>query len=252
MDHAGPLAPTAEDCALLLGSVAGYDASDPACADTAAPDLGGLYRAAGGLRFAAPRGYFEENVAPVVRKAVDEAAEVFGDMGAVRVDRDMPFAEEMFQMNRVVLPVEAATWHAANLASRRGEFGADVLKRLEIGERTSAADYARAKRRQVELTRELALYFRDVDFVLMPTTRVPAPTADQDAVTMAQHLTAFTAPFNLTGFPAVSLPCGFTEDGLPIGLQVVGRRWEEGLVLQVAHQYQLATDWHLRVPLLAA
>ncbi len=250
-DHAGPLAQTAEDCALLLQSVAGYDALDPSSVDTPVPDYSAaLDQPLAGVRLAMPSGYFSEQVDPEILNAVQEATGVLADCGAaiVREPRNVPFAEDSFQTNRTVLSAEAATFHRERLQTRAGDFGADVLMRLRSGAGISTADYAWARRRQVELRRSLELYFSEVDLLAMPTTRAVAPRFKSNGIAMAQHLTAFTAPFNLTGFPAISLPCGLTREGLPIGLQLVGRPWEEARLLQVAHQYQLATDWHKRQP----
>ncbi|MGB8646895.1 MAG: amidase family protein, partial [Anaerolineae bacterium] len=156
-----------------------------------------------------------------------------------------------FQMNRTILSAEAAAVHQERMDKQSEDFGADVRTRLLRGAGVSAAEYVRARRRQVELTRALELYFTDVDIILTPATRTPAERWGEDAVSMAGSLTGFTGPFNLTGFPAIALPCGFTQDRLPIGLQLVANRWNEALVLRVAHQYQLVTDWHAQRPPLA-
>lgn len=249
MDHAGPLAQTAQDCALLLQQVAGYDPADPSSVNLPVPDfVTPLSAPIRGLRFAAPRGYFEAGVDREVLGAVDQAARTLEELGAGRTSREMPFASEMFTMNRVVLRAEAAAYHQQNLATRPQDYGADQLARLQSAARIPTADYARGRRRQAQLVRELELYFQEVDFIIVPTTRVAAPRAGEDAVQMAEDLTAFTAPFNLTGVPAISLPCAFTSEGLPIGLQLVTRRWDEATLLRVAHHYQLVTDWHTRIP----
>jgi Asp-tRNA(Asn)/Glu-tRNA(Gln) amidotransferase A subunit family amidase len=145
---------------------------------------------------------------------------------------------------------EGAAYHREYLATRAKDYGVDVLQRLQEGAAVSMFEYARWKRRQVELTRALELYFGDMDLLVTPTTRIAAPRFDdaEGAVGMAQHLTAFTVPFNLTGFPAISIPGGFTREGLPIGIQFIALPWHEALLLQVAHQYQLVTDWHTRQP----
>ncbi len=134
------------------------------------------------------------------------------------------------------------------MRERPAGFGEDVLTRLKNGAAVRAPDYARAVRREAELIRALDLYFSDVDLVLTPTTRVPAPRFQNVAVALSQDLTAFTAPFNLSGFPAISVPCGFTRAGLPIGMQLVARPWNEALTLRAANEYQQATSWHRRVP----
>ena len=248
-DHAGPIAQTAQDCALLLNALAGFDAGDPASVNLPAPDfMQTLNASLRGVRFAMPQAYFVEQVDAQVLRAVQNAAEVLENIGAQRAEKAFALAPEMFQLNRTILRADAWTYHHAQLAEHADAYGQDVVKRLQEGEHISMAEYASARRHQTELVRAFDEWFADVDLLVVPTTRVAAPQMGANAVAMAQHLTAFTAPFNVTGFPALSLPCGFTDDGLPIGLQIIGPRWREDLILRAAHQYQLVTDWHTRIP----
>jgi aspartyl-tRNA(Asn)/glutamyl-tRNA(Gln) amidotransferase subunit A len=248
-DHVGPLAQTAQDCALLLNTLAGYDAQDPASVHLPAPDFTRtLNDSLRGLRFVTPKGYFEEKVDGEVLDAVERAASVLQDLGAQRVAKDFGAAPDLFQLNRVILRSEARAYHQTYLATQAEAYSADVLKRLHEGAAITTNEYATARRVQVELVRAFEMWFDDVDLLVIPTTRTPAPLIGSNALEMAQHLTAFTAPFNVTGFPAISLPCGFTRAQLPIGLQIVGPRWREDLILRAAHQYQLATDWHTQMP----
>lgn len=248
-DHVGPLAQSAEDCAYLLNAIAGYDSADPGSVDTPVPDyLQSLTRPLDGLRLAVPGGYFEQDVDAEILAAVRAAVRLLAASGMREVGRPLAFARVMFDTNRVILRVEAAAYHREMLAAHADRYGADVRKRLQSAATISAADYALARRAQVELIRDLDLYFRDADVLAIPTTRIPAPSQDEDPVSLAEHLTAFTAPFDVTGFPAISLPCGFTRSGLPIGLQLVARKWDEATLLQVAHHYQQATDWHSQLP----
>lgn len=248
-DHAGPLTQNAQDAALLLTTIAGYDPDDPVSENIPSTDFTALLpESLHGIRFAAPRGYFEADVNAEILTAVREAERVFAGLGAVGVENDLSFAEEMYDLNRIILRAEAAAYHSQWLKMRSEDYGKDVITRLQNGQRVTAEEYILARRRQSYVRRELKQYFQDVEFVITPTTRVPAPHIGTDPVTMAQHLTAFTAPFDVTGFPAISLPCGFTHEGLPIGLQIIGRAWDEARILQVAHQYQRVTDWHTRIP----
>ena len=250
-DHAGPLAQTAQDCALILQAIAGYDKRDPVSANVAVPNFSAtLQDSLRGLRFAAPRAYFEQEVDEEILRAVRDAERVLEELGAMRVEKNLPHAREMFEMNRVTLRVEAATFHREWLETRQDDYGADVYTRLKSFQTIRADEYALAKRQQAELTRALDFFFDDIDFFITPTTRIPAPRIGGDAVNLAQDLTAFTAPFDVTGVPAISIPCGFTREGLPIGLQIVGRAWDEARVLQAAHQFQLVTEWHSRMPTL--
>lgn len=250
-DHAGPLAQTALDSALLLNAIAGYDADDPVSVNVPTQDyVAALDQPVQGLRFAALRGYFEQDVDAEILRAVREAERVLEGLGAMRIERELPHVQEMFEMNRGTLRVEAATYHREWLERRVEEYGGDVYSRLKSYQSIRADEYAQARRRQTELVREMDRFFGDLDFFITPTTRIAAPPIGSDPVSLAHHLTAFTAPFDVTGSPAISIPCGFTHDGLPIGLQIVGRAWDEAGVLRVAHQFQGATDWHTRIPAL--
>ncbi len=249
MDHAGPIAQTAEDCALLLQVIAGYDPQDPASVNLPVPDYtAALAQPLKGLRIAVPGGYFSAQVNAGVQAAVDRAVQVFGQQGVVLTDKAMPFAEELFQLNRTMLSADAVAVHKERMEKQGADFGQDVMTRLVRGTSVPTPVYVRARRRRAELIRALTIYFDDVDLLITPTTRSPADRWSQDAVAMSGDATAFTGPFNLAGFPAISIPCGFTSDGLPIGLQLVANRWNEALLLRAAHQYQLVTDWHKRHP----
>lgn len=128
-------------------------------------------------------------------------------------------------------------------------FGDDVRRRLEIGAATTVADYVLARRTQSEVRRRLEELFDSHELLLLPTTPVSAPAIQgYDGVAQAGRLTPFTAPFNLAGLPALSVPCGFSREGLPIGLQIVSGAWREADVLNAGHAFEQATDWHTRHP----
>ena len=144
---------------------------------------------------------------------------------------------------------DAATFHQERLESSPEYFGEDVLRRLTAGAAFTSTEYIRARRTQTLLRRLHNLFFDDYDILLTPTTPIAAPPVEgQDAVEQAPRLTRFTAPFNLTGFPALSVPCGFVEAGLPIGLQIVACPWAEASVLRAGYAYEKATEWHKRRP----
>jgi len=248
-DHAGPFAQTAEDCALLLNVLAGYDPRDPTSVDQPVPDFGAeIEQPLSGLRFATGGDYFAQDVDAEILQAVDRVEAELRALGALQVDKKLDLGEEMFATNRLILRAEAATYHRENMVQRPQDYGPDILRRLQSVQKVSLTDYVLARRKQVELIRALELWFQDVDILVVPSTRVPPQLRGADVVPMAEHLTAFTAPFDVTGFPAISIPCGFTQSGLPIGVQLVGRRWDEPLILRAAHQYQQVTDWHARIP----
>jgi aspartyl-tRNA(Asn)/glutamyl-tRNA(Gln) amidotransferase subunit A len=157
---------------------------------------------------------------------------------------------ELLAAQRAILLTDAAAVHREHLRVRAADIGADVLQRLRTGQTFTGTDYAQARRDRDELRREWLALLRERDVILSPATTIAAPPREgQDAVEAAQRLTANTAPFNLTGLPAISVPCGFTRDGLPIGLQLAAGPWRERLLLQVARAYERATPWHERLPL---
>jgi aspartyl-tRNA(Asn)/glutamyl-tRNA(Gln) amidotransferase subunit A len=144
---------------------------------------------------------------------------------------------------------DGATVHHERLKEHPEMFGDDVRRRLEDGIKTPLPDYILARRTQAEGKKRLELFFESHDFLLTPTTPIAAPTIEgHDAVEQAGRLTRFTAPFNLAGLPALSVPCGFTKEGLPIGLQIVSRAWGESKVLNAGYVFEQATEWHKHKP----
>lgn len=249
LDHVGPLARTAEDCALLLEAMAGYDPLDPHSENVPLPDVTtGLRDGAQGLRIGVPSNHFFDNCEGDVAKAVEDAARVFERLGATITDVSVPEATTAAAQNGAILISDAAAYHRERLESARDAFGADVLWLLDIGAKTPATAYAlalefrRTFRRWLE--REL---FTTVDILLHPTTPIAAPPiAEGGAATST--LIQNTSPWNLAGVPVLSLPCGFTSAGLPVGLSLVGTFWSEAGLLRAGYAYQQATDWHLRTP----
>lgn len=248
-DHAGPMARNASDCAYLFETIAGYDRDDPSCVNVESEDPTMLSEDLRGVRIAVLRGYFEDKVDEEILRAVNTAADQLRTAGATVVERELDDAGEFFAINRVILRVEAAAYHREWLQTRTDEYGKDVLARLNNAASIKAEDYALAKRKQVELRRKLENFLDDLDALVVPGTRIAAPKIGSlDPVMLAEHLTAFTGPFNVTGVPALALPCGFTRTGLPIGMQIVGRPWDERMILQIGRIYQNQTDWHTRTP----
>ena len=144
---------------------------------------------------------------------------------------------------------DGAAVHRDRLKEHPEMFGEDILRRLEDGANTSSTEYILARRTQAEVKKRLEQFFETYDFLITPTTPIAAPTIEgHDAVEQAGRLTRFTAPFNLAGLPALSLPCGFTKEGLPIGLQIVSRAWADAKVLNVGYAFEQATAWHTHFP----
>ncbi len=248
LDHAGPMARRVDDAAVLLQAVAGYDPLDPASVNQPVDDyLAGLGDGVRGWRIALAAGEFFEKADVEVLMAIREASKVLKELGTEVIEVEIPWLKQAAQNNGLITTAEAAAFHRERLEASPGGFGEDVLERLQSGRSFSAAEYILARRSQSEFRRLLEQFFENFDILLTPTTPMPAPLiAGQDAVERARQLTRFTAPFNLTGLPALSLPCGFSDEGLPIGLQMVAAPWQEKKVLQAGYAYETATEWHLR------
>lgn len=250
LDHAGPLARTVRDLALTFAAIAGHDPLDPASADVATEDYtAGIDEGASGMRILVPTNYFFDEIDAEVDTAVREAARVFTTLGASVSEAALP-RTELLAAQRAILLTDAAAYHREHLRERAADIGVDVLTRLRAGQTFTGMDYAQARRDRDELRREWLGVLGAYDVILSPTTLIAAPPREgQDAVATAQRLTANTLPFNLTGLPAISIPCGFTQAGLPIGLQLAASPWRERLLLRVARAYESATAWHERLPL---
>ena len=253
LDHAGPMALRVEDCALLLDAITGYDPADPESIPrpTAENYHQSIHRPIEGLRVAVPKNYFFDAIDDTIANAVQDAVKVLERLGAHVSEVSYPDVEEDARVSGVIRVTEGATVHQRDLIERRGEIGADVLERLGQGMRTSPMDYVLAKRTQATKTRVRAGFFEEYDLLATPTIPIePPPISGIDPIQAASELTRFTSPFNLTGLPAISLPCGFSPHALPIGLQLVAGNWKESVLLSAANAYEEATDWKNRKPAL--
>ena len=259
MDHVGPMTRTAADSALVLGAMAGYDAADPTSSVLPVPDyaaaLSGDVR---GLRVGLLRTFFLESATPEVRAAVETAARVLEKAGAVVDEVALPAVRLAGAGALAVVATEAMAYHAAWLRTRKADYDPDVGKRLMAGAFVTGVHYVRGQQARALLRREVddALARRDV--LLAPATPITAAGIDERETTLGDGpsdirsaLIRLTRPFNFSGHPACSLPCGFSGAGLPIGMQIVGRPFDEAAVLRAADAYQRLTDWHTRRPVLA-
>jgi aspartyl-tRNA(Asn)/glutamyl-tRNA(Gln) amidotransferase subunit A len=249
LDHVGPLAASVEDAAIVLQAIAGYDAVDIASSDLPVTDyVAALREDAKALRVGVARGYFFDDLDPEVGAAVEQAVRELQSLGAEvkEVKLDVP-------TDRTLQLAEAYAYHAENVARTPELYQAETVRRILKGADITAAEYIRSRRELEEARRSIRRVFADVDVLVTPTTPVPAPAiadlkADPEALRPAELvLLRNTRPFNVWGLPAISVPCGFTESGLPIGMQIAGPHWREDLVLRVAHAYEQATEWRGRV-----
>ncbi len=239
VDHAGPLARTVEDVALLLTAIAGHDPRDPASAAVPVPDFcAELGRGVQGLRLGLLRAPQSERAAPEVRAAVERAARRLADAGAEVVEVEASLLAEADAISFTVMGAEAAAYHLERLRVQPDRFGADVFERLAAGAVLPAVDYVQAQRARSRLIAQVEAWFTRVDAVLLPAAARTAPEIGPDAARQMRAYPSPRRPFNLTGHPAVSVPCGVDAHGLPIGLQVVGRYWDEATVLRVAAAWE--------------
>ncbi len=251
-DHVGPIARTVRDAALLLQAIAGHDPRDPASSRAPVPDyLGALGAGVAGLRFALPRDFFFDRTDPPVAAAVRAAARTLEGLGANVEEVPLPHAGLTVAAGATILFAEATAYHERWLRTRPQDYGPLVRARLRVGAAILATDYLKAQRARGVLIAETERLFDQVDALLTPTTAIAAPRHDEHTIRWPDGddedvrgaTLRFTRPFNLLGFPAISIPCGFTSDGLPIGLQIVGRPFAEATVLRVARAYEAATAW---------
>jgi aspartyl-tRNA(Asn)/glutamyl-tRNA(Gln) amidotransferase subunit A len=254
LDHAGPLARTVRDLAIALQALAGHDPLDPGSADVPAEDyLADLERGAKGLRILIPTTHFFDDVDPEIDASVREAAKVFTSLGARVDERVLPHTELLRETQRTIISSEAAAYHREHM-NDPAAFGPYVLERMKQSSTLGATELAAAHRTRTEIRRAWTAVLRDVDLILTPTTPAPAlarddarPAGERDAAA-ARLMTSYTSPFNLTGLPAISVPCGFTRAGLPMGLQLAAGPWRESLLLRGARAYERETTWTERHP----
>lgn len=244
LDHAGPMARTVRDAALLYAAIAGYDADDPTSVDIDVEDpLSEIEGGVRGLRLGLPRQHFFAGAEPEIVSAVREAARVLEREGAVVEEMDLPRTDALLATQTAIIGTEAAGFHRERMRERPKDFGPDVLERLRRGEKVTAPEYVLARREQLEIRHAWIRAIGDYAAVLTPTTAIAAPPAEgEDALAQAARLTARTSPFNLTGLPAISIPCGLTSEGLPIGLQIASGPWQESRVLRIARSYERVSE----------
>jgi aspartyl-tRNA(Asn)/glutamyl-tRNA(Gln) amidotransferase subunit A len=251
-DTVGPMARRAEDVAHLLQVLAGYDAAEPTSANEPVPDYFATLRSGvTALRIGLCTGHFQTEPAPSVTQAVRNAARTLQDLGGRVEEVELAGAEDVIDRMSELILTDAAAYHQQRRAERPQDFGQDVMTRLNRGAAVTGTQYALARQTRREWQRKVEEVFTRYDILLAPTCGVAAPIIEQsEGVETTRLLTRFTYPFNFARVPVLSIPCGFTEERMPVGLQVAARHWNESLVLRVAWAYQQATDWHLRQPTL--
>ena len=274
LDQGGPMARTAEDCALLLNAMAGFDPADSTSSEWPVDDytaaLGADLR---GLRIGLPREYFGEGLDPGIESRVRDALKQYESMGAELVEVSLPHSHLAVPAYYVIAPAEASTnlsrydgvryghrcdkpadLHDLYTRSREEGFGVEVKRRILVGTFALSAGYYDAYYRKAQQIRRLiqqdfAAAFEQVDVIMGPTTPHPAWTIGErndDPVSVYLE-DIYTLSVNLAGLPGMSIPAGFSE-GLPVGLQIIGKHFSEARLLNIAHQFQCGTEWHLKRP----
>ncbi len=252
LDHVGPLAKCVEDAAILYHVIAGYDDHDPYSAPksikkTFHPALDSLQ----GVKIALVSDDFFTDADPEVIQAVRNAAAAFEKLGAIVEECAFPDGLLAAQTNSQMVISDAAALYEQDLNAHPELFGEDILQRLRNGVMVTSSQYVHARHTQTILRKKFNDFFRNYDILLTPTTPITAPLIQgENALERAKTLTRFTAPFNLSGLPALTMPCGFDSQGLPIGLQLVTRAWNEEKLLQVAYIYEQSAGWWQRRPAL--
>jgi aspartyl-tRNA(Asn)/glutamyl-tRNA(Gln) amidotransferase subunit A len=258
LDHVGALTRDARDAALMIWAIGGADPRDAASARLPVPDytkaLGASIK---GIRAGFLRGFFAEDILDEIAAAVAGAAVQLRELGAQVEDVTLPLMKHMPAASIAIMTAESYAVHRRMIRERPMDYGADVRLRVLMGAMVSASLYLKAQRFRRLLCEQTAEAMKRFDVLIAPTTAITATPIDQEVVrvgtkelVVAASLSRLTRPANMTGLPAISIPCGFSRAGLPIGFQIIGRPFDEATVLRVADAYQVATDWHRRRPAL--
>jgi aspartyl-tRNA(Asn)/glutamyl-tRNA(Gln) amidotransferase subunit A len=251
LDHCGPMTRTVEDTALMLQAIAGADPQDPTASAAPVPDYRAALRAGiQGLRIGVPRHYYftnEPDVDPQVLAAVDQALDTLRGLGCEVRDVEVPSLADASPAGSIIMTSEAYAYHEKDLRERPDDYG-PTRRQFLIGGLLTAADYIQAQRVRGILREEFAAVLRDVDVLVTPSFPMTAPPFEGVDPAASSRGFRYLTPFNLTGLPALSVPCGFTAAGLPIGMQVVARPFAEETVLRLGYAYQQATPWTSRHP----
>ena len=252
-DHAGPMAWTVADCALVLQAIAGYDEEDPASADRPVPDYAAaLGEDLRGVRIGVARHFHETDIDtdPAVATAFEAALDVLRALGAVVEDVRLRPAKQYSDVKVTIAESELFSVHAAVLRETPEAFGDDFLGRALGAVLISGADYVDAQRERRQMLAELRSVWQRYDAVVTPTTPAPAPAFGQWRTANFWQRATFTAPWNVSGGPALSQCMGFSAEGLPLALQTAGRPFDDAVVLRIGHTYEQATRWRACRPAL--
>ncbi len=251
LDHAGPLSRCVMDAAFLFDAVAEPGEWGGNSRRTADEIRKGIQ----GLRIGILKHYFYNRLQPAVRTSVSAAVRIFEEIGAEIAEVDLKGMDKTAQLAAEITADEALAYHEKWLEHRSRDYGEDVRSRLESSRKASAVTYIQAQQARLTYSENMAAAFEKVDILLAPTLPIVAPLIDENDVQIGRSredvriaLLSLTRPGNLSGLPAISVPCGYSSEGLPVGLQLIGRRLSETTLLRAAYAYEQATPWHQRFP----
>jgi aspartyl-tRNA(Asn)/glutamyl-tRNA(Gln) amidotransferase subunit A len=249
LDHAGPMAQTVEDVSILLQAVNARNHT------RRVDQITREVKEIKDVRVGIPRTYFWENLAPEVDTAIRAAVRNLEKLGAQLIEVDLPRVATQRGVWLQIASPEVYSYHEPFIKTAAASYGADIRGRIEAGRVLQSIDYLRAQRIRTLMKQECESVFQTVDVVVTPTTPIPAPRIDEvdkpwraGPEKAAAALTRFTRYFNIVGLPGISIPCGFTMDSLPIGMQIVGKAFDESRILRVAHAYEQDAKWFERRP----
>lgn len=254
LDQVGPMARSAVDCALILRAIAGHDPADASTTEHPVPDYAAaLTGEIKGLRVGLLRTFFLDSAGLVLQQAVEQAVKDLASLGAQVDEAKLALADHAVGASFALIATEALAYHETWMKTRPMDYQGDVRARLRSGAFVSATQYLAAQRARALIRDEVTATLRRFDVLIAPSTPIVATAVGQSDVTIGREtldvrsaLTRYTRHFNLSGHPACSVPCGFSAAGLPIGMQIIGRPFDEATVLRVADAYQRVTDWHTR------
>lgn len=250
LDHVGPMCRSARDAAIVLGVIAGADAADPTSAPHPVPDYAASISAGvRGRRMGVPVNLFglDDDAA----RALEGAVATLKDAGAIAVEVTLPPLDEAAERWVAMCAVEAALAHEVTFPSRRGEYGAAFAALLDQGRALSGVEYGRLLVLRARIKGEFEQLLSTIDFLVLPAMGVAAPSLAAMRARTPQSVASrlrYTAPLDMSGHPSLTLPGGFTADGVPVGFQIVGRAFDESGLLTAGHAYQQSSNWHLRRP----
>ena len=256
LDHPGPMVRTVEDAALSMNVISGFDPKDIASARVTIPDYSqSLNKPIRGMKVGIVKEFFDALIDPEVELVVRNAISHLESLGAELHEVSMPMFEQSQAISGTILMCEAAAYHRELLKLHAEELYPPVRLRLESGLLITAADYLKAQQARSMFNTSVDDLYRSVDVLVGPSQPITAPTLLEQSVEIngtrigtTAAVTQYSRPYNITGTPAITIPCGFSESGMPIGLQIAGKAFDAATVLQTAHAYESTTEWHLQHP----